>query len=518
MKRASSLARVSDYKQKDNFSIEAQHDSNVTLGEERGIHVVKFFDEQASGGSMRKTVKEAFDWHKKRYNSSTGKNSVPYLLVDDWSRWFRDVNLSGHWVINFREIGVEVNSPKEWVDGNNKTDILIHSMKQGLAHVRRLEIRHDTVRSQYMARTKGCIVGRSPRGLIYTPKNKDRLSYLSTCPELGPKFSQAFSLVASGMPKKSVWRSLGGRDVFGAYTTFCDALENPYYAGKQYIKAQLPGQVSQWVDLRFEGEPPTDWLTFQRVQGRDLQYESYKDTTLDLYPAKLVLRCPSCGRSATNEKVEKYNGNIFEYYRLNCKCNNGRQTRYDRLTVNDFAARVIDRLALSPAAYEYAQTLVENQVSSMKKDIGVKISVLSKAANDAREMKANALKLYVANKIGEEEYNVFCDDLLAAEAKLDRQVYIRDSNGQVQRQVLEFLGNIGTLYKTLSGPDQSLVLKAVFPEGFSVDSKTPKSPIVNCRTTRINSVFEQSLSITALYETVKIEAGLFGVKNPALGD
>lgn len=517
MKRASSLARVSDPKQKDNFSIEAQHDSNVKLGEERGIHVVKFFDEQASGGGMRKTVQEAYDWHKKRYNSTTRKNSVPYLLVDDWSRWFRDVNLSGHWIINFREIGVEVNASKKWIDANSKTDVLIHSIEQGLAHVRRLEIRHDTIRSQYMARVKGCIIGRAPRGLIYHPKQKDRLSYLSSDPVLGPKYGQAFSLVGSGVPKKTTWRQLGGREVFGAYTSFCDALENPAYAGKKYVEATLPGQVSQWVDLRFDGDPPTDWLTFQRVQGREMQYEAHKDTTLDLYPAKLVLRCASCGRASTNERVVKPNGNTFEYYRLNCKCG-GKQVRYDRRTMNDFAARTIDRLALSAAAYEYAQELVERQIGEMRKDMGVKISVLSKAVNDAKELKANALKLFVSKKIGEDEYSMFSDDLVKAEAELEKAIYVRDNNSDVQLQVLQFLGNIGGLYDNLSGADQALVLKAVFPDGFSVTTKTPKSIIRNCRTTRINSVFGISPSLTELYKSVKIEAGLFGVNNPAKGD
>lgn len=516
LKKGSSLARVSDHKQKDNFSPSAQHESNTVLSRAQGVDICKYFTEQASGGSQRKSVELAYEWHRKQYNAKTGTNQVPYLVVNDWKRWFRESSLSGYWIIMFRRIGVEVNSATKWVNYADKTDILMHSIDQGLSHVRRIEISEETMRAQHQARKLGCVIGRTPRGLVYYPKKGQALSWLEMHPETGQAYSKAFALVASGVPKLTVYHQLGGRDVFGARSTFYDSLSNPYYAGKQYVEARLPGQLSQWVDLRYQGPPPTDWLTFQRVQGIEASYETHKNTSLDDFPAKLVLRC-QCGASATNETVTKYNGSTFGYYRLNCKCG-GKQIRYTQNVVNDFAGRLAQQVGLSPDAYEYALQAAEDRVRTIRGSVSKGIELLSKELTQAQALKSGALRLYVGGKINESEYAALSGDVERIEAEISRQSYYRDNQAELITEAVRFLGNIGAVYSGLPGSDQALILKMIFPDGFCLDTRKPSAPIVFCRTSRINSIFDLMSTETTLYESVKIETGLFNTNNPALGD
>lgn len=504
MTKGVSIARVSDISQKENTSLEGQHNINVRECLRRGISIIEFFSEQKSGRGIRQTVEDAYEFCRRHNAGKSRSKQIEYLIVQVWDRWFRNSDLAGYWNYRFSEIGVQVNAAQQWRDRKDSASIIFTSLHQGMAEAESLKNSERTRRGIYETIRAGRLPSTPPRGYLLS-KELDEQGKRKVVhdPERAEQYRQAFALVASGVKPVQVYRQFGGRQVFGARQTFYDALRNTVYAGRK--RHQAPFENMPDLDVVLNFQPIVDWLTFQKVQ-RVLSQNNAGQRRVDIdekFFARSVLRCPHCAGVMTSE-TSKGRSKKYHYYRC---ATHHKHYRVSRENLHRFIIdRLIPQLRLSPAGMEYAIEQAENRVQAIRTGISTTIGQLRRNLDQAQDRQGRALTLYVDEKISSEEYQTYRDQVDELSSEIVRQEYVRDNQGQLMKKVLLFLGSIHLIYRELPGIDRMAMLQMMFPDGFYLDNRKPAHMLEICRTARINNIFAITGDKTASYEAIKIES------------
>lgn len=510
--KAISLARVSDPKQTDNYSVESQHNLINTLAMQRGITVIKELSETKSGRKFRDTVQEAYDYCKARVNRKTKKSNIRYILVYNWERWFRNTQKSYYWIHLFGEIGVEVNSVSKWINYHETGDLYIHAFEQVSAQVGSMKISENTLRGQYESKINGGLTNsRPPRGVLRI-KNENEPSYIIPCPELGQYYTTAFDMVLNLIPPAQVYKQFG-REKLGPRSSFYDALKNPVYAGRQYVTGKLPGQESKWVELRNKGTVTT-WGKFQIVQ--DILKSNTKTPTVidDSFVAKQVVKCPICNGNATSER-SKGRSAIYHYYTCS---SNRKHFRLSEPKVDSFFIQMIKAFSLSDEAMKYLQEKTDAYSKEGKQVIGHKIGHKKRELDKAQQRAAKALEMLIDGRLTDDEYDAVKSNVNRIEVELSKLQWEKENFGGIIEKTMYLVENIGLLYPDLDGKGKSLFLKTLFPNGLVLNAQRASESIKYCRTGTINKIFVATGCNTILNKYIKMDDELNIANRPVKGD
>jgi hypothetical protein len=139
-----------------------------------------------------------------------------------------------------------------------------------------------------------------------------------------------------------------------------------------------------------------------------------------------------------------------------------------------------------------------------------------KAIDRAKARLASIREQFADGNLDAEEYREmkagFDKDLVANEARLEQARGRMQDNDHTITQVLELLAGIDTVFAASAPEYKSRILRAVFPEGFSIEKNLGK-----VRTPCVNDVIFALCSKSICSGVLEIENGMNDVVHPVEG-
>ncbi len=513
MKAAIILQRVSSEQQADNMSIGSQENFNREVLSQKGFTVVRSFSEVKSGKGMRKTVQDAFDFAKRWNSRKTKSNQIQLLAVYDWSRWFRNVDLSGYWKYKFQEIGVEVNATSEWADAETYGSTMIRSIKMAMAEEERKANSKRTRINQYHTVKAGYLLGKPPRGIAksFGPDGK---KWIELDPVLGPLYRQAFSRIAAGETPAQVYYDLGGKDIFGGRSTFYVALRNEVYHGRKKYPSPTPELPDLDVELKAH-ETITDFITFQKVQRVvERNPSTPKRVESDtMFVAKKVVHCPVCNSIMSTESSQ---GRKKKYHYYRCG-HSASHYRVRRERVDEFITTLLKDLTMEKEAADFMEQEVTRRVDDMKRQTANKIGLLKRDLDKAKNRVENGLNLLLDGTIKKGDFEILKERVADIELQIEQQKFFQQNQGIIIGRFMEMFTNLEPMYTRLTPAGKMEFLKMVFPEGITLEHDDPNSQILICRTDRMNYIFDAIPRESIKYRYIKIGTNGEKAESPVKG-
>ncbi|MEM6396323.1 MAG: recombinase family protein [Bacteroidota bacterium] len=483
---AISLERVSDQSQRDNTSIDAQYDINRRVAAERGYVIVHRFSEVRSGRKGRDSVEQAYDYAKQYNKRKSRSKQIQLLIIYDWSRWFRNVDLSGYWKTRFREIGVEVNSATQWEDQSHSGGIILRSVQMAMAEAESVENSKRTHRGIYYTIQKGYYAGRAPWGYVKINELDENGRRRTVQDEhKAEMMRQAFEMIRMGKPVDFTYAELGGSKTLGSRSSFHERIKNPIYAGRYFYKSSVEGLPDLAVTLRLE--PILSWSDFQEVQsilkGRKHSRHRKQMAKHEFY-LRSAIRCPECGDYCTSER-SKGRSKIYRYYR--CR-SHPKHYRVSANAAHKFMENVMRGLQLKNEAAMYMRELYETKLQEFKANMSFGLNRYKVDLRKADERAERALEMYVDGKINSNEYAGFRDRADEIRAKLAQDTALIGHQGTLMSRIYAVLSDLGNIYARLTPIERGQLARVVFPEGFVLPTEKTNDLLTICRTARFNSI------------------------------
>ena len=308
--------RVSDEDQRNNTSRRSQNGGVRDDVEEMfpGSTCVKSFSDVGSGWKGKQPELLAAYRYIKWYNQ-VADYPITHLLTLIGDRFVRDKDKAGEWRIKFREIGVEVNSTREWVDFTDPGQVIVHSVREALAQAESMKNSERTKRGMKQRMREGDWIFDVPMGYRKSmAPNSDGRKVIEIDPEPARQKVRAMSFIAGGLSIITAWRKCGGKDTLGSYNSFCENLTNPFDLG--LIDYTWPdGEVTKVRG----NHPPIVTKELQDAVKRQRKKNSRSDRTsrqtkrLARNPLRQVMCCPKCGERLTSSTPQS-RGKRYEYY------------------------------------------------------------------------------------------------------------------------------------------------------------------------------------------------------------
>lgn len=500
----STYARVSSDKQKDNTSIPGQIAYHKEALASIGYSVAYSFQDTSSGKDAdRPGLEKAYQQIKKYNQRRKEENKVKWFLVYHWNRWFRNRDLSSLWRIRFKEIGVEVNCLRKWIDYQDAGSIVLHSVEEGLAHATHLEIRSHAIKSHYDLAKSGRVSGKLPRWLTKTEEG------YSLVPKYSEPLSLAFQYIANGGNAKAIYRKLGGAAVFGGKSTYYVTLKNTLCAGRIVKKSTIEGLPD--IDRQSVYPAVTTWEIFSRAQKVLCKGPRVKSKETDLeFFAKGAFHCPVCAGSMTSEVITKPSGKVFKYYRCSPDVKHARIRKEE---VDKLLKKALASMALNSAAYDYLQKNLKAKAKKAKGEIGQKVGVVKRQLEKQEGTIKRARQMYIAGELDKADFEAVKLEKGSLENELVKLEFMKANQGQVYQLALGFLKNLGKLLATEDKAILKEALKVIFPDGFTFEPHE-KHYIL---TPRLNTMFYITGLSSKGYTGIKIKTGDESAPSPVKG-
>jgi DNA invertase Pin-like site-specific DNA recombinase len=309
--------RVSSEEQRTNTSVGTQHSGIEHDMKEMmpDADKLKAFSDVASARSdNRPGINAAFSYAK--WYNQVSASPATHLVVLMWDRLSRDRDLSASIRNRFKEVGVEVNATREWVNYQDSGEVIVHSVREALAQAESMKNSERTKRGMRQRMRDGFWIFDVHKGY----RRSEILNSVGTRsivvdPEPARQKNRSLSFIAGGMTRKAAWRECGGRESLGSYNSFCESLFSPFDLG--LIDYTFPD--GERVDT-IGHHPAITTKELQNAASRAINALSRKAKSaprqterLARNPARQVLLCPKCGKPMTSSTPVS-RGKRHEYY------------------------------------------------------------------------------------------------------------------------------------------------------------------------------------------------------------
>jgi site-specific DNA recombinase len=443
--------------------------------------------------------------------------TVSLVLVQKWDRFGRNTEECLRWVRLFREIGVEVNSPFEQIDFSSTDYGLILSLRFAMAEAESNKISERTRDGLNQANREGYFTGTAPFGYkrIESPSrtSSGKKRKLLVPDENAGYVREMFRRFRDGEDRGELYHEYRAK-ICLSKTQFYAVFRNPIYAG--FI------DVNKYRDFpaeRIKGkhEAIIDEDVFESVQELIRKLEATNKgarwTTgegRDEFYLKGNLICDVSGKSMTGS-YSKGRSKRYPYYQTVSGKN--RQS-YPKDTAHHIVDEAIQELAID---------FTEEDVLTVKKMIDDMIKPQTeilrslKTKEQTTNSRINRIEEdYLNANLQAADYKRLNNKLLTEKARLTREIANLERQIQTVPKVdLNMLRSLCTIPQIYSNGDFSLkrqLLKAIFPEKFSIDPKERR-----VRTTYINKILYTSDSKLDKYKSIEIKNGRAESTRPVRG-
>lgn len=438
------------------------------------------------------------------------RGQIDYLFVYRWDRLGRDVSDCFQCIKKFRAVGVEVNCPDEWIDFRDPSYPLILSVKFGMAQSESMRISDRTRDGIHQANMSGIWTGAAPAGYkkgLPTVVNGKERRLCEIDIEMADAVRKCFELYASGYTKAEIFARFG-KIVGVAKSQFVRMFSNPFYAGLILVKAhrtqpaQLVEGLHQAIITRelFEQCQSVSEVSESPTKGKTWTVSAF--TGSDFY-LKGVLKDPVNWRNMTAYRSKGKSGRRFGYY-------SSQKTRPGIIIPVDKAHSVafdaLKGFRINREVYEEIRREVDRQLSDR---IQQARRIGDEAKRGIERMRQRVERIqsdYADGVISADEYRQmksgFEKQSIGFDARLIEAEQMVVSNDSTVSRVLDLLVSIDTVFAASEANYKNRILRAVFPEGFSIDVSSSK-----VRTPCVNEVILELCSKSITSQCLVIENG-----------
>lgn len=238
---AIALCRVSTAEQKSNGSLKRQNESVAETANRLGAKLVKIWSGSASSkkgnNSKRKDLQEMLEYCKIHKN-------VKYLLIDEPDRFMRSFEEAGHYIVLFRDLGVEIKFSDDSLNGDDISAVIARAVKMALAEGDNWSRINKSIKGHRAALKEGRYTFQPPIGY-----RRGKVAGIHEIdPETGPVLRLALITIADGT--KTIKEAMGwynencppirnGKQKKMRMDKWTRFIANPYYAGVVEMNKQI---------------------------------------------------------------------------------------------------------------------------------------------------------------------------------------------------------------------------------------------------------------------------------------
>ena len=447
------------------------------------------------------------------------RGKVAYLFVYRWDRFGRSVEHCFGAIRRFREVGVEVNCPDEWIDYTDPSWPLILSVKFGMAQSESMRISDRTRDGVHAAKVAGFHTAHAPVGYVKGAEmahNGKTRRVCIPCTTKAPIVRLCFSQYAEGAQQSDLFKRYGPELGIGK-TQFSRMLSNPFYAGLVHIAAHrsepaqlIPGQHMPIISRElFEAAQQAGRLTEHPAKGKTWNTTVQPDC--ESFYLKGVLKAPDTWRNMTAYRSRGKSGRRFPYY-----ASQRRGLIIPAAKAHRIVGQALAGMRIDGEHYQAIKSEINRQLSDRTTASAKQADAARRQIERTRARLANIRTDYADGAITAAEYremkSSFDAELLAAESKLIASEAAQAENEGLFYRVLDLLSGIDTVFAASTPEYKNRILRAVFPEGFTIDPKAEK-----VRTPCVNDILYELCSKSMNCDALEIENGTELASDPVKG-
>ncbi len=436
------------------------------------------------------------------------RGGLDYLLVYRWDRLGRDVGEAFQTIKKFLRIGVELNCPDKWIDFEDPNWPVILGIEFGIAQSESHKISDRTRDGIYQANLQGYHTAKAPVGYkrVDTGKikpNGKRIRLL-TPDDNAPIIQKVLTDYADGLSSKvELFREYGPK-LGIRKSAFYELFQNIVYTGQLYLKAykRNPARV---IEAKHEGLISKE--VFQRIQDREERdtrpsYSFGKTKAADnFFYLKGLLKCARSGKHMTAYEVKKKNGQSFFYYQTS-RSKDGQLI--NAINAHQIVTRAVYELKISEDLYRATRKVLIDMISAKSSRDRKRQGEIKKEMKKTEERIERVQDSFADGVLSIEDYKVFQDryktDLKGLEAELATLKLDHNEELNFRLRVLDFLSSIGDIFRLSDPKRKKILLRAVFPRGFSIEKQ-------NVLTTSLNYYLQPIATTSGNYEYLQIKKG-----------
>lgn len=442
-----------------------------------------------------------------------------FLIAYKTDRFGRTVEGCFGSIRKFKEIGVEVNFSEEWCDYQDDNWAMLLSVKFGIAETESRKIGSRTRDGLTQMALQGEYPYSIPFGYkrvatgeIVKGKEKKRVVKDENRRELVQSIFDSF---LSGSEQNEIWQKINRFPL--SKSGFYRIFQSPLYAG--YM--ENPNDPTKLIKMNYEPYITLEqYNTIQSIlKSRTHTTEGKNWTTdnnhrADEYWLKGILKCHLTGATMTAyNTTKKKSGHSYGYYQT------AKSAKRQIISVQNAHSIVSKTLGFFQIDEEtrkdilsQAQSIIDSKLSEKKPELSKLTNVIQQ--NESRLK--NIFSDYADRKISANEYRQMTAMLTSennklSEAKAKIETILSD-NVLNFNKLGQFVCNLKNIFQSANSDKKREVLRAIFPNGFSINPKSQK-----VRTNQINNVFFLICSESTIYENIEIDLGVNDDDNSVVG-
>lgn len=472
---AIALCRVSTAEQENNGSLKRQNKSVTETAERLGVKLVKIWSGSVSSkkgnNRKRKDLQEMLAYCK------THKN-VKYLLIDEPDRFMRSFEEAGHYIILFRELGVEIRFSDDSLNGDDISAVVARAVKMALAEGDNWSRISKSINGHTNALKEGRYTFQPPIGYM-----RGKIAGIHEIdPETGPVLRMALISISDGtrtVKQAMDWYNENcppirdGRHSKIRMDKWTKFVANPYYAGiivvDKQIKVRNDGLHKPLI-TKEQHEKILEALGYRKkmhrgpVKGGNARF-----------PLNQILLCEEC--AAKNNKVFKFtgydnnNGKTDKVYsRYFCRGCNKSITRDD---AHAQVINVLNRLDFTEEGRRAVTKALEKIWATQEEDLKIELNLDRRELTKLEESEKEYTDQLVKEK-SESIKNILrkrIEDIVAqAEEKKNKiqniERAMKEGRQDFMAFALEYIDNMGQHFFELPLEEVGVCKNILFPSGF----------------------------------------------------
>jgi site-specific DNA recombinase len=423
------------------------------------------------------------EWKKLLLDLKRHKGQIDLILFTKWDRFSRNAADAYQMINTLRKVGVEpqaIEQPLDMTVPESKIMLAVYLTTPEVENDRRaLNVFHGMRR----ARKEGRWMGPAPIGYVNRSK-EDGTKYIAINDAEAIHVRWAFQEIARAQfNTEQIWKMTVERGLKCSKHNFWLAIRNPVYSGK-IVVAKYKDEEERLVPGQHEAMVSED--LFNQVQdvldGRGRAYRP-KVQTLDEFPLRGFLICPTCGRILTGSRSKGRN-NYYSYYHCIPQCG----ARFKAEAANTEFVRELRKYVPRRAMVNvYGELIMEEfqgatQFTRQERNKVLKqIDVLNAQLNKAR-------REMLFERIDPADFKIMKAECEKEVSSLERQITqlphdTKTVEGIVQRSLASLM-QLGERFENGTIKEKREIVGSIFPENLIFNGEY-------YRTTRINEAVRQ---------------------------
>lgn len=432
------------------------------------------------GGMMR--VKEIYN--KLRDHNRKRVYKVTLFLLLDWTRWYRNVEDAWQSILDFKKIGVEINTVQRWIDFSDPHAKAMLGM----------ELAYAEASSKATGKhVKRCLDHRVKSGKFTLPRppkfwkrvwNESRTAYTIEKTLVWKPYRAAVVNVMSGLGIRESFLRCGGRSVLKTgEDAFSQMLRNRLLIGEfQGHPVDVPALLSA-----------SEFATLQKSLNNRKPMSASEISRAAFYLKPSIL-CPLCHSRLTSDPAKS---GKHCYY--TCFQDSPRHFRVPIKLVHDHWNQALKELTLSADSTRRLNKLAHQRTREDRRAAMLEVNRVKEQLNEFSAIEDGALFKYSAGKISESAYNRVLERGRDLSGQLADAKMAVEQHAERLQLVLQSLQGISLLIAEKSTPAQmSDFVRMMFPDGIAFDRKNKVF-----RTNKPNQVFGILFGKSVSYTKIK---------------